>query len=235
VIEKASAHPLIQIKHLASRRVLAVPLIVVVGMASFMSIFALLMPIWAQTPAVAGGFGFTATQYAFAALPGTIIAFIVAPIAGGLARRIGWRPVMIVSTTIAAISALGLLVTMQSALPAFLFFTLVTFVFSGATMTAANALGVLLSPKRSPAFLPGIVSVMFSFGASFGIAVSGSMLSGSSLSAEPGAATATASFALAFAVALGLLIAAAALTFLVPTDRAQHPRRDTPNGELHAI
>ena len=210
VIERASAAPLVQVRHLASRKVLSLPLTILFGMAGFMSVFSFLAPFLAQLPAAAGGFGFTATAYALATVPGTILSFALAPVCGALARRVGWRPVLIAGILVSLTALVGITLSLGSPVMTFVFFAVLSTVFAGATMTAANGLGILLSPAESPAFLPGIVSVMFSFGSSFGAAVVGSIV------AVPSAS----SFTMAFAATAVLMLVASIFAFLVPARSA---------------
>lgn len=210
MIERASAAPLVQVRHLASRKVLSLPLTILFGMAGFMSVFSFLAPFLAQLPAAAGGFGFTATAYALATVPGTILSFALAPVCGALARRVGWRPVLIAGILVSLTALVGITLSLGSPVMTFVFFAVLSTVFAGATMTAANGLGILLSPAESPAFLPGIVSVMFSFGSSFGAAVVGSIV------AVPSAS----SFTMAFAATAVLMLVASIFAFLVPARSA---------------
>lgn len=206
IIERISAHPLVEIRHLASRTVLSVPLVVLFGMAGFLGVFSVLAPFWLQLPAALGGGGLTATVYALATMPGTVLSFVLAPVFGVVARRVGWRPVLVGGTAVSLVAMVGLTLSLQSSVSTLIFVGLLSAVFAGATMTAANGLGVLLSPSESPAFLPGIVSVMFSFGASFGTAVVGSLVAKPTLGA----------FTVAFSTAAGMMLIAFVFTFLVP-------------------
>ena len=209
VIERRTRHPLVEVRHLRTRSVISAPLVILFGMAGFMAVFAFLAPFWAQLPTSAGGFGLSATTYALATIPGTVLSFVLAPICGGLARRVGWRPILVAGTVLAFLGLVGLAVCAQIAVPWFISFALVATVFSGASMTAANGLGVLLSPRESPAFLPGIISVMFSFGSSFGSAVVGTIV----------AIPSPANFAIAFATAAAMMLIACGFTLLVPRPR----------------
>ncbi|MFC0042209.1 MFS transporter [Actinomadura rayongensis] len=220
LVERASAHPLVRVTHLANRRVWGLALIVLVGMAGFMGATALLMPYWAQLPKAAGGFGLSATDYSLAILPGTFLAMCLAPATGVVARRVGWRPVLVAGTAAAGAGLVALTLTVHATVPAFVFAALVMCVFAGATMTAASGLGVLFSPAESPAFLPGIVSVMFSFGSSLGFAVGGSALARDTVEV-PGAPPIPTehAFTTTFALMAGLVVVTAVLTALVPRVR----------------
>lgn len=221
VIERASNKPLVEVRHLRSRNVLSVPLVVFFGMAGFLSVFSFLAPFWLQLPAELGGGGLTATVYALATLPGTILSFVLAPICGTVARKFGWRPILAIGAFVSLVALIGMTLTLQSIVANLFFFALLSTVFAGATMTAANGLGVLLSPHESPAFLPGIVSVMFSFGASFGAAVVGTFVAQPSLGG----------FTAAFATAAGMMLVAYGFTFLVP----RGIREEAPDAEATKV
>ncbi|MFE3854566.1 MFS transporter [Streptomyces griseorubiginosus] len=222
LVERLSPQPLVQIGHLASRRVWGLLLFVLFGMAAFMGATALLMPYLAQLPKEAGGFGLSATGYSLAVVPGTLLAVCLAPIAGAVARRTGWRVILIAGTTVAAGALLGLVLVLGWAVPAFVFVALTGCFFAGAAMTATNGLGVLFSPAESPAFLPGMVSVMFSFGSSLGFAICGSMLTREMTTAPGMPPTPTeSSFTTAFALMAAFMVVAALLSVVVPRVRAE--------------
>ncbi|MDI2130112.1 MFS transporter [Yinghuangia seranimata] len=222
VVERVSAHPMVQVGLLASRRVWGLAVIILFGMAGFMGATNMLMPFWAELPKAVGGFGLSATDYSLAVLPGTFLTVCFAPTMGHLARRVGWRPILITATAVAGAGLVGLALCMDSTVPAFVFATLVTCVFAGAAMTAATGLGVLFSPPETPAFLPGIVSVMFSFGSSLGFAISGSVLARDTVSV-PGAPPLPTqdAFTHAFALMAAFMVLAAVLTLVVPRIRSQ--------------
>lgn len=209
LIERRSSAPLVEVRHLASRRTLSVPLVILFGMAGFLAVYSLLAPFWLQLPTQAGGGGLSATMYAVATVPGTLLSFVLAPMLGAVARRTGWRPVIVGGTLLSLVALVGMTLSLRSTIATLIFLGLLSAVFAGATMTAANGLGVMLSPAESPAFLPGIVSVTFSIGASLGTAVVGSLIAVPS----PG------SFTIAFATATCLMAVGFAFTLLVPRDR----------------
>ncbi|KHK96610.1 hypothetical protein LK09_14895 [Microbacterium mangrovi] len=226
LIERASSAPLVEVRHLASRKTLSVPLAILFGMAGFLAVYSLLAPFWLQLPAKAGGGGLTATTYALATVPGTLLSFVLAPVLGAVARKTGWRPVIVGGTLVSLLALVGMTLSLKSPVMTLIFLGLLSAVFAGATMTAANGLGVMLSPAESPAFLPGIVSVMFSIGASLGTAVVGSLIA----VPTPGA------FTIAFATAAGLMLVGFAFTLLVPRDRrktaATAPAADQTEGQI---
>ncbi|MCF2527244.1 MFS transporter [Yinghuangia soli] len=236
VVERVSAHPMVQVGLLASRRVWGLAAIILFGMAGFMGAANMLMPFWAELPEAVGGFGLSATDYSLAVLPGTFLTVCIAPAMGNLARRVGWRPILVTATSLAGAGLVGLALCMDSAVPAFVFATLVTCVFAGAAMTAATGLGVLFSPAETPAFLPGIVSVMFSFGSSLGFALSGSVLARDTVS-MPGAPPLPTqdAFTHAFALMAAFMVVAAVLTLLIPRARSRsHAPADAHPAEAHS-
>jgi MFS family permease len=232
VVERVSAHPMVKVELLASRRVWGLAVIILFGMAGFMGATNLLMPFWAELPEFAGGFGMSASDYSLYVLPGTFLTVCLAPTMGSIARRVGWRPILITATAVAAAGLVGLALTKDSAVPAFVFATLVTCVFAGAAMTAATGLGVLFSPAETPAFLPGIVSVMFSFGASLGFAIGGSVLAQDTVSA-PGAPPLPTqdAFTHAFALMAAFMVVSALCTLLVPRIRRSAHEPSTPSAD----
>ncbi|WP_167133243.1 MFS transporter [Paramicrobacterium chengjingii] len=206
LIERAIMHPIIEVRHLANRHVFTVPIVVLFGLAGFFSVFSILAPFWLQLPSEAGGGGLSATTYALFTVPGTIVSFFLAPLCGVIARRTGWRPVLLIGVAISLFALIGMTVSLRSTIATLIFFGLLAAVFGGAAVTAANGLGVLRSPRESPAFLPGINAIMFSFGSSLGSALVGSLIAKPTLE----------SFVSAFAVAAALMLIALAFVFLMP-------------------
>ncbi|WP_210603593.1 MFS transporter [Brevibacterium oceani] len=206
LVERTVKHPIITVRHLASREVFAVPIVCLFGMAGFLSVFSILAPFWLQLPTEAGGGGLSATIYALLTVPGTIVSFFLAPICGVIARRAGWWPVLFTGVVISLFTLIGMTLSLRSTVATLIFFGLLSAVFGGVAITAANGLGVLRSPKESSAFLPGINAIMFSFGSSFGSALVGSLIAKPSLE----------SFVMAFAVAVALMLIAFAFVVLMP-------------------
>lgn len=206
LVERRAKHPIIEVRHLASRQVFTVPLAVLFGMAGFLSVFSILAPFWLQLPTAAGGGGLSATIYALVTVPGTIVSFFLAPLCGVIARRTGWRPVLFTGVVISLFTLIGMTLSLTSTVATLIFFGLLSAVWGGVAITAANGLGVLRSPKESPAFLPGMNAIMFSFGSSLGSALVGSLI------AEPSLG----SFVTAFAVAAALMLIAFAFVVLMP-------------------
>lgn len=205
-IEHATAEPLVEVKYLRSRSVYGLPLVILFGMAGFISTVSLIGPFFTQAPPEIGGFGMSATAYALWTIPGTVASFFLAPLCGNIARRFGWKAVLVIGTGLALTALLGMFAFRGNLVMVIIFLNVLAAFFAGATMTAANGLGIALSPSQSPAFLPGIVSVMFSFGSSLGSALAGSIL------AVPSAKA----FSAAIILVTGLMLVAVILTVLVP-------------------
>ncbi|WP_285189547.1 MFS transporter [Rhodococcus sp. MEB041] len=106
LVERRSAHPLVDMKMMASRSVWATNM---VALLFGVAMYAMLgfLPAFLQTPVSAGyGFGASVTESGVMLLPNAVLMFLVGLVAGRLAQRFGSRNVLVVGT---GISFVGLL------------------------------------------------------------------------------------------------------------------------------
>ncbi|GAA3487487.1 MFS transporter [Streptomyces cremeus] len=210
-IEKHGSTPLIAVEALRSRQVwplMTTTLLTLVGVFAAMNFTVVLL-----SQDDRAGFGMSATLAALLFLtPPAAIGLLAAPVAGWLAPRKGWLPMLragllasALTLAVAAVFAGDRWVVLAACCALGVF-------YNGLTLTMLNGLGVVLSPKESPGALPGLNGACFGIGASVGIALVG-----------PVAATGTLGgyrTALGLAVGVSLLALLASLLIKQPADRS---------------
>lgn len=175
-VEGRRDKPLVETALLRSRNVWPLLVLVLLSMGSFFTLYAFVLPLLTQS--IAGGYGlepFDATIRFI--VPAAALSFVIAPVVGRLAPRIGWRRVCISSLIIATVAICVIASTPQNPLVVAVAIGVIGASFFGCTQTTMNALSVLLSPKTSPSFLPGTAGCCFALGVSIGIAAASAALS----------------------------------------------------------
>lgn len=154
-VEKRVAHPLVSTTYMKQRRTWALLLTTTLTMTGVFAVMNGLIPNLAQDSTVGAGLSadtvswVTLTPYAFAGL-------LMGPVAGKLAGRLGYNRVLQIGLIGTAI---GLGITMLAAnFPhqlLFLFiFIFVGITYAGMSNIMLNGLGIVLSPKDNPGYLP---------------------------------------------------------------------------------
>ncbi|MFF0742895.1 MFS transporter [Streptomyces sp. NPDC004111] len=203
-IEKRGTTPLIAVRHLRSRQVWP---LMVTTLLTLMSVFASLnftVVLLSQDDKV--GFGMSATLAALLFLtPPAAIGLLAAPLAGWLAPRKGWLPMLrtgllasAVALAVAAVFAGDRWVVLAVCCALGVF-------YNGLALTMLNGLGVMLSPKESPGALPGLNGACFGIGASVGIALAGPLAGTGTLGG----------FRTAFGLAVGVSLLALLVSLLI--------------------
>jgi hypothetical protein len=103
--------------------------------------------------------------------PAAFIGVLAAPFAGWLGGHAGWIRIL----RYGLVASIALLVTIatQLAHPVIVMLAIAALglTYNGLALTMLNGLGVLLSPKDTPAALPGLNGAAFGTGVNLGIAV----------------------------------------------------------------
>ncbi len=145
-------------------------------------------------------------------MPYALAGWILAPLAGSLAPKIGYRNTL----RIGLVGNLALIAaTMLAVNSPWLLFVLVALMgvsYAACAATALNGMGVIDAPAKSPGILPGLNATMFNLGASVGIGV----LSGLVAKGSPDGATDPAGFTTALVVATAISAAALVVSFALP-------------------
>jgi len=175
LVERSRENPLVPTRALRSRKMWPLLLTSIFTLVSYISVVTFTIPVLSQN--TQHGYGFSATLSALLFLvPVCAINVLLAPFAGHLAPRIGWRRLLHAGLAcmipIQVIMALGV----QSRWLIFVAVPVLGTFASGAALTAVNGLSVILSPKENPSLLPGVNAVCFGIGASLGIALAGQIV-----------------------------------------------------------
>ncbi|MEU6116869.1 MFS transporter [Streptomyces sp. NPDC047117] len=203
---RPAAEPLIAVAHLKSRQVwplVATTLLTLTGVFAAMNFTVVLL---SQDTGV--GYGMTATLSSLLLLtPAAAIGLGAAPLAGWLAPRRGWLPVLRTGLLCCALALAVAAVLPGERWVVIGAFCALGIFYNGLTMTTLNGLGVVLSPKESPGALPGLNGACFGIGASVGIAVVGPLAGAGTLGGYRAALWVAVGIAL-LALLTSLLIAA---------------------------
>jgi MFS family permease len=212
-VERTVAEPLIDLRLLRLRAVLATNVATfLIGFAMFAA-FALI-PRFVQAPESTGyGFGDSVTTAGLLLLPSALIQLAIGPLAGRLGMRFGFRVTLLLGTGLSVVSFLMLVVRHETPLE-----LLLAGIFLGAGVAFGFAsmanLIVAAVPQSDVGIATGINTIMRTAGGAFGSAAVTAILAGS-IAADTGLPTEGAyTAAFVSAVVVGLLSVLAA--WLVP-------------------
>jgi MFS family permease len=184
LIEKRTSDPVVSTRVLGSRHAWPLLLATFATLAGVYGALGFTVPIFSQLHHV--GYGMSATESALIySMPAAAIGFLVAPFAGHLAPRLGWRR-LLVAASVASLAALVIAtVALDSQWLVFAMLVILGVTYSGIGLTALNGLAVVLTPADSPGSLPGINGACFGVGASAGIAIASALIAGNSPGGHP--------------------------------------------------
>ncbi|MFE2771701.1 MFS transporter [Microbacterium resistens] len=212
VVERRAVAPLMRPSELRSRN--AWPLLAanVLILAGAFGATGFVLPLLAQNAAV--GFGMSATQAALLyVMPVSLVGFALAPVAGTIAPRVGWRSILLVGTTVTVL-ALGVLAAFSGQpVVAFVVALVLGGFYTGMVLTALDGLGVLLASREEPGALTGFNTAAFGIGASLGVAVTGGVIT----SLQTDGAPTSAGYVVALWICAALVLAGLAFALLIPS------------------
>lgn len=171
LIEKRAIHPLVSVTYMKQRRTWALLLTTTLTMTGVFAVMNGIIPNLAQDPDFAGidtdiVSWYTLTPYALAGL-------IMGPLSGRLAGRFGYRAILQVGQA-GSIIGLGLTAFGVVSMTPVLLLILSAFVgitYAGMANIMLNGLGIVLSPRDNPGYLPGMNASAFNLGAGLSFAV----------------------------------------------------------------
>ncbi|GAA3483221.1 MFS transporter [Streptomyces yanii] len=219
-VEKRAAQPMVEIVHLRQRATWAPLLTTVMTMTGIFAVINGIVPAYVQ--AAAPGFAVGPTEMSLIILtPYALLGWAAGPFSGRLAPVLGYGKMLRIGllgslVALAVIAFLGL-----ASLPVMVAGTaLLGIAYAGTANIMLNGLGIVLSPKANPGFLPGMNAGAFNLGA------------GLSFLVLPAVRQATESLgdtrtSYQFVVLAGFLVtlAALAVSFLIPRPvEAEVPR-----------
>ncbi|MBH1938223.1 MFS transporter [Streptomyces sp. AV19] len=211
--EDRSRHPLVSTHHLKQRGTWATLLTTVLTMTGVFAVMNGLIPAFAQDGEA--GLGMTAEQSAWWTLtPYALAGLAMGPVAGRLAATYGYRRVLRIGLIGSVASVVLMIVTIPAHSRVMLLVTsiLVGITYAGVANIVLNGLGIVLSPKDNPGFLPGLNAGAFNLGAGLSFAA----LYAVRTATTPADATSAEGYVAGMIAGVAILAAAFGTSFLVP-------------------
>jgi MFS family permease len=208
--EKRSKHPMVEVAHLRQRATWAPLLTTTLTMTGIFAVINGIVPAFVQ--AADPGFGIGATEMSLLILtPYALLGWVFGPISGRLAPVLGYTRVLrigMVGSLVAlaiigffGLHNLGLMIAGT---------VLLGIMYAGTVNIMLNGLGVVLSPKGNPGFLPGMNAGAFNLGAGLSFLVLPAVL------AAAGSMGGAGSYLVTVVVALVLTALALGASMLIP-------------------
>ncbi|GAA0432471.1 MFS transporter [Streptomyces luteireticuli] len=169
--EGRTRHPLVSTHHLKQRSTWAILLTTVLTMTGVFAVMNGLIPSFAQD--AGAGLGMTAEESAWWTLtPYALAGLAMGPVAGRLAATHGYGRVLRFGLVGSVLSVVLMILTIPAHSRVMLLVTsvLVGITYAGVANIVLNGLGIVLSPKDNPGFLPGLNAGAFNLGAGLSFA-----------------------------------------------------------------
>lgn len=213
-IEKKKTAPMVSTRYLKQRRTWGLLLTTLLTMTGVFAIMNGVVPAIAQDPEMGVNMG--ADVVSFATLtPYALLGLCFGPIAGILASKFGYHAVLRAGLVVSILGALfGIYVANDPSIAALVTISVVLGVaYAGTANIMLNGLGIVLSPKDNPGYLPGMNAGAFNLGAGLSFAVLYAAMD--AITATQGVAAGYVASMIAGAV---LLIAALLVSFIIPKE-----------------
>ncbi|MFI1971216.1 MFS transporter [Streptomyces cinnamoneus] len=211
--EDRSGHPLVATRHLKQRATWATLLTTVLTMTGVFAVMNGLIPALAQD--ADAGLGMSAEQSAWWTLtPYALAGLAMGPVAGRLAATFGYGRVLRLGLVgaVASVTLMIFTVSADSRLMLLAASVLVGVTYAGVANIVLNGLGIVLSPKDNPGFLPGLNAGAFNLGAGLSFA----LLYAVKTAAQPSDAASPDGYVAGMIAGVAILAAAIATSFLIP-------------------
>ncbi len=215
-IEQNSPHPLVSTSYMKQRRTWALLLTTTLTMTGVFAVMNGLVPNLAQDPEFTGLAADTVSWYTLT--PYAIAGLLMGPVAGRLAAGLGYRVVLQVGL-LGSVAALGLTAFTVERLTPLMLLSLALFVgvtYAGMSNIMLNGLGVVLSPRDNPGYLPGMNSSAFNLGAGLSYAVLFAMSTLFSAGGDDAAG-----YRAGVLTGMGILVLALLTSFLIPRPESE--------------
>lgn len=212
-IEKHSNAPMVSTHYMKERRTWGLLLTTLLTMTGVFAIMNGIIPQFAQDVRIGVGLG--ADVVSFATLtPYAIIGFLFGPIAGILASKFGYRRVLRAGILVSIVGVLfGVYVMHNASVVSLVAISLLLGIsYAGVANIMLNGLGIVLSPKDNPGYLPGMNAGAFNLGAGLSFAILYAVMKAFSAANVPGVSSYTA----AMIGGMVLLVLALASSLLIP-------------------
>ena len=212
-VERRSATPLIDMTMMRRPAVWTNNLVALLIGVGMYAVFAFL-PEFVQTPSAAGyGFGASITQSGLILLPSTVTMFLIGMAAGGLARRIGAKTVVLLGCLIGGVS-MALLAFAHSEQWELYIATAIMGIGFGLAFAAMSSLIVAAVPAAQTGVASGMNANIRTIGGSIGAALMASIVTSH---AGPGGLPRESGYTNGFAMLAVALGVAAVAALLIPT------------------
>ncbi|NLU68621.1 MFS transporter [Streptomyces sp. HNM0574] len=211
--EDRSPHPLVATRHLRQRSTWATLLTTVLTMTGVFAVMNGLIPAFAQD--ARAGLGMSAEQSAWWTLtPYALAGLAMGPVAGRLAATHGYGRILRVGLIGSVVTVVGMVLTLDSHSRGLLLAgsVLVGVMYAGIGNIVLNGLGIVLSPKENPGFLPGLNAGAFNLGSGLSFAV----IYAVQTAAAPADASGTSGYTAGMLAGVILLAVAFLTSFLIP-------------------
>ncbi|WAP51540.1 MFS transporter [Arthrobacter sp. ATA002] len=171
-VENRSDHPLVATHLLKQRSTWALLLTTLLTMTGVFAVINGIIPALAQDGVVGFGLGAEASAW-WTLTPYALAGLLVGPFAGRLAATWGYGKVLRIGMigSVIALALMLLVVGTDSKLGLLGVSLLVGITYAGIGNIMLNGLGIVLSPKENPGFLPGLNAGAFNLGAGLSFAV----------------------------------------------------------------
>ncbi|MBZ4019943.1 uridine transporter UriT [Streptomyces purpurogeneiscleroticus] len=211
--ESRSDHPLVATHHLKQRSTWALLLTTVLTMTGVFAVMNGLIPALAQD--AQAGLGMSAEASAWWTLtPYALAGLAMGPVAGRLSATFGYGRVLRFGLVGTVVTIVLMIVTSgsHSRVLLLLMSILVGIAYAGVANIVLNGLGIVLSPRDNPGFLPGLNAGAFNLGAGLSFAV----LYAVKTAVVPADPASTSGYTAAMIAGVVIIAAAFASSFLIP-------------------
>lgn len=209
-IEKRKKDPMVSTRYLRQRRTWGLLLTTLLTMTGVFAVMNGIVPAIAQDPAM--GINMGADVVSFATLtPYALLSLCFGPIAGILASKYGYHKVLRAGLVVSLAAALfGIFIAHSPSVVGLIVISVIFgLAYAGTANIMLNGLGIVLSPKDNPGYLPGMNAGAFNLGAGLSYAVLYAAMN--AFMASGGAATGYAASMVAAAILLALALLASML------------------------
>ncbi len=210
--EKRKKDPMVSTEYLKHRRTWGLLLTTLLTMSGVFAIMNGVVPAIAQDSTLGVGMG--ADVVSFATLtPYALLGLAFGPIAGILASKFGYHKVLRVGLIVSILGvAFGIYVSNSPSIPSLLIISVILGIsYAGTANIMLNGLGIVLSPKDNPGYLPGMNAGAFNLGAGLSFTILYSAMN--AVTATSGA---SAGYAASMIAGIILLALAFICSFLIP-------------------
>lgn len=165
-VEKHSSHPMSPVRYIKQRRTWGLLLTAFLTLTGVFAIMNGVVPAIAQDGEFGAGISTSVSPFV-TLTPYALIGLIFGPISGVLATKFGYLRVLRIGLLVAAATAIfGVFVAGRPSVVGLLIMSLVMGIsYAGCANIMLNGLGIVLSPKDNPGYLPGFNAGAFNLGA----------------------------------------------------------------------